>query len=154
MIKRCIISALTASTALFAACSSADQAIQQTATPPAATAPTTDAATRSSPVVPGRPGRVFIFAGVGKKCEQLPAPEIAITAPPSKGDVTFQPGQDTTIAASALGTCIGTKAKGTGVYYTARTETSGTDTFSVTAKTSTGETMTRTFQVTIAQCKH
>ena len=78
-------------------------------------------------------------------------PEITITAPPSKGDVTFQPGQDTTIAASALGTCIGTKANGSGVYYTAKAGTSGTDTFSVTAKTSTGETMTRTFQVTIAQ---
>lgn len=136
---------------LLAACTT-EPPIAQTATdPPSANAATAGAATRSSPVVPGRPGRVFIFAGVGKTCEQLPAPEITIQQPPSKGDVTFQPGQDTTIAASALGTCIGTKAKGTGVYYTAKAGTSGTDAFSVTAKTSTGETMTRTFQVTIAQ---
>ena len=146
-----------ASLALFAGtlagCSSAGPENLPAVTQPAASeaAPTADAATRASPVVAGRPGRVFIFAGVGKKCEQLPAPEITITAPPSKGDVTFQPGQDTTIAASSLGTCIGTKAKGTGIYYTAKAGTSGTDTFSVTAKTSTGETMTRTFQVTIAQ---
>ncbi len=141
----------TSAALLIAACTAEPPIAQNVMDPPPANAATVDAATRSSPVVPGRPGRVFIFAGVGKNCEQLPAPEIAITAPPLKGDVTFQPGQDTTIAASALGTCIGTKAKGTGVYYTAKTGTSGTDTFSVTAKTSTGESMTRTFQVTIAQ---
>lgn len=138
---------------MLAACSSAEQAPAAANAPPSATieAPTLDAATRSSPVVPGRPGRVFIFAGVGTNCEQLPAPAITVTAPPAKGDVTLQAGQDTTIATSATGTCIGTKAKGTGVYYTAKAGTSGTDTFSVTAKTATGETMTRTFQVTIAQ---
>ena len=135
----------------LAACTSEPPIAPNATDPPSANAATAGAATRSSPVVPGRPGRVFIFAGVGKNCEQLPAPEITITMPPAKGDVTFRPGQDTTIAASALGTCIGTKAKGTGVYYSAKAGTSGADTFSVTAKTSTGESMTRTFQVTIAQ---
>ena len=114
-------------------------------------APTADAAVRSTPVVPGRAARVFVFAGFGDKCEAVAAPQITITAPPAKGDVTFVPGQDTTIQYSAQGTCIGQKTKGTGVYYTARTGQQGTDRFSIAAKLATGETATRTFEVRIAE---
>jgi hypothetical protein len=117
---------------------------------PLAAAPTTDVAVRSTPVVPGRPARVFIFAGLGDKCEQLPAPQITITAAPAKGDVSFKPGQETTIKTSAKGTCIGQTAKGTGIYYTARAGQAGTDRFSVTAQLAGGETATRTFEVHIA----
>lgn len=113
--------------------------------------PTADAAVRSTPVVPGRPARVFVFTGFGDSCEPLPAPQIAVTHPPSKGDVSFVPGQETTIAASAHGTCVGQKAKGTGVYYTARSGEQGTDRFSVSAKLASGETTTRTFEVHIAE---
>jgi hypothetical protein len=112
-------------------------------------APTSDAAVRSAPVVPGRRARVFIFAGFGTKCEPVAAPQITITAPPAKGDVTFVPGQETTIQASAQGTCIGQKTQGTGVYYTARAGQKGTDRFSVSAKLASGETSTRTFEVRI-----
>ena len=118
---------------------------------PGAAAPTADVAVRSSPVVPGRPARVFIFAGFGDRCEPVAAPEITITAPPSKGDVSFKPGQETTIKTSAQGTCIGQKTKGTGLYYTARAGQQGTDRFSVVAKLATGETATRTFEVHIAE---
>jgi hypothetical protein len=104
---------------------------------------------RSAPVVPGRRARVFVFAGFGTKCEPVAAPQITITAPPAKGDVTFVPGQETTIQASAQGTCIGQKTQGTGVYYTARAGQKGTDRFSVAAKLGTGETATRTFEVRI-----
>jgi hypothetical protein len=131
------------------ACSAADQAAQGTSA--ALPAPTADTATRSQPVVPGRPGRVFVFAGIGKACESLPAPELTIANRPSKGDISFVAGQETAIAASAQGTCAGAKAKGTGVYYTARAGTSGTDTFAISAKLATGETTTRNFQVTIAE---
>ena len=117
---------------------------------PTAEAPTSDAAVRSTPVVPGRRARVFVFAGFGKKCEPVPAPQITVTAPPAKGDVTFVPGQETTIQYSAQGTCIGQKTQGTGVYYTARAGQQGTDRFSVAAKLGTGETATRTFEVRIA----
>jgi hypothetical protein len=120
-----------------------------TADAPAANAPTSDAAVRSAPVVPGRRARVFIFAGFGTKCEPVAAPQITITAPPAKGDVTFVPGQETTIQASAQGTCIGQKTQGTGVYYTARADQKGTDRFSVSAKLASGETSTRTFEVRI-----
>lgn len=113
-------------------------------------APPSDVAVRSAPVVPGRRARVFIFAGLGDKCEQLVAPEITITQPPAKGDLAFVPGQQTTIQYSAKGTCIGRTATGTGIYYTARDGTDGTDRFAVTAKLASGETVSRSFQVTIA----
>ena len=116
-----------------------------------ATAPTQDAATRSTPVVIGRPARVFVFAGVGKKCEAIAEPQITIAAPPAKGDLSFKPGQETAIMSSAQGTCIGAKAKGTGVYYTARAGATGTDRFAVSAKLASGETSTRSFEVTIAE---
>lgn len=114
-------------------------------------APTADAAVRSSPVVPGRAARVFVFAGFGDKCEPVAPPQITIAAPPAKGEVTFVPGQETTIQYSAQGTCIGQKTKGTGVYYTARAGQQGTDRFSIAAKLATGETASRTFEVRIAE---
>jgi hypothetical protein len=114
-------------------------------------APTADAAVRSTPVVPGRPARVFIFAGFGTHCEPVAAPQITITQPPAKGDVLFVPGQETTIQYSAQGTCIGQKTQGTGIYYTARAGQGGTDRFSIAAKLASGETATRTFEVRIAE---
>lgn len=113
--------------------------------------PTSDAAVRSTPVVPGRAARVFVFAGFGDNCEPVAAPQITVTAPPAKGEVTFVRGQDTTIQYSAQGTCIGQKTKGTGVYYTARAGQTGTDRFSIAAKLATGETATRIFEVRIAE---
>jgi hypothetical protein len=121
------------------------------ATAPAADAPTSDAAVRSTPVVPGRRARVFVFAGLGTGCEPVAAPQITIIEPPAKGDVTFVPGQETTIQYSAQGTCIGQKTQGTGVYYTPRAGQQGTDRFSVAAKLGTGETASRTFEVRIAE---
>jgi hypothetical protein len=109
------------------------------------------ATVRSAPVVPGRPARVFIFAGFGDHCEPVAAPQITITEPPAKGDVSFVPGQETTIQSSAQGTCIGEKAHGTGIYYTARAGQDGADRFSISAKLASGETATRTFEVRIAK---
>jgi hypothetical protein len=114
-------------------------------------APPADAAVRSTPVVPGRPARVFIFAGFGDHCEQVAAPTITVITPPAKGDLSFVPDQETTIQSSAHGTCIGQTAKGTGIYYTARAGQQGTDRFSVSAKLASGETATRTFEVRIAE---
>ncbi len=113
--------------------------------------PTTDAATRASPVVAGRPARVFVMAGVDQACKPLPAPQITISQPPTKGDVTFKPGQETTLAATAQGTCVGQKSVGTGIYYTARAGSSGTDRFMIEAKLASGEVATRTFEVKIAE---
>lgn len=110
-----------------------------------------DVAVRSAPVVAGRPARVFIFAGLGDACDQLPPPQVTVTTAPTKGDISFVPGQETKIETSVKGTCIGRTAKGTGVYYTARADAKGSDTFSVTAKLGSSETATRTFEVSIAE---
>ncbi len=130
------------------ACSSPEPFPAQTTLTPA---PTTDAATRDAPVVAGRPSRVFIMAGVGKNCEPIAAPVITVDQPPAKGEVTFTPGQSTTLAATAQGTCVGAKATGTGIYYTARAGATGTDSFSITAKLASGEISKRTFEVKIAE---
>jgi hypothetical protein len=105
---------------------------------------------RRDPVVAGRRARVFVMAGFGTNCESLPAPAITITAPPTKGSVSFDPGQETTVNTSASGTCIGQKVSGTGIYYTAREGTSGADTFSIRAELG-GDVTQRTFSVEIVQ---
>lgn len=110
---------------------------------------TADAATRSTPVVPGRRSRVFIFAALGERCEPIAAPQVEITAAPSKGALTFVPGQQTTIATSLTGACNGRPATGTGVYYTAREGAAGSDRFAVTAHMGKGQAMSRTFEVRI-----
>lgn len=136
----------------LAACSSSEQIGGTAVTAPAAAgAPTQDTATRAMPVVAGRPSRVFVMAGFGNNCEPVPAPNITITEPAKQGDLSFVVGQDTTIAASSKGTCVGQKAKGTGIYYTARVGSTGTDRFTVTAQLASGESTTRTFEVSIAE---
>ena len=113
--------------------------------------PTQDAATRSSPVVVGRPARVFVFAGFGKNCEPGAPPQITVTAHPQHGEISFVPGQETTVQYSAQGTCAGKRTTGTGVYYTARPGATGTDKFAVVATLPGGETATRSFEVRIEQ---
>jgi hypothetical protein len=130
---------------LLAGCTSAAPTVD-----PAA-APTGDAAVRSSPVIVGRPARVFVMAGFGKSCEPVAAPEITITQPPEKGDVSFIPNQETTIQYSAAGTCVGQKTTGTGIYYTARAGSAGTDKFAVSAKLASGEVASRAFEVRITE---
>ena len=138
--------------AALAGCSANGPADEQAAVVSGATAaPTQDAATRSSPVIVGRPARVFVMAGVGKNCEPVAAPAVVITSPPAKGDVSFKPGQQTTITASAQGTCVGKTSTGTGIYYTARPGSAGTDRFSVQATLASGEISTRTFEVRIEE---
>lgn len=113
--------------------------------------PTMDAATRTAPVVVGRPARVFVFAGWDAACQPLAPPEITITAAPAQGDISFRTGQETAIAASASGTCGGKKVSGTGVYYTARAGAAGTDRFALQARLASGETSSRTFEVRIVE---
>lgn len=108
-----------------------------------------EGATRASPVVVGRPARVFVFAGIGLRCEPTSVPELVVAVAPSKGEIAFKPGQQTRIATSAKGTCGGRNAVGTGVYYNARAGSEGLDRFAVTARLASGETVTRDFEVRI-----
>ncbi|MCC7251807.1 hypothetical protein [Hyphomicrobium sp.] len=128
----------------LAACSSSGSPEAPSAQPRAAEG------VRRDPVVPGRPARVFVMAGFGENCESLASPTVKVTQPPTKGSVTFEPGQPTTVNTSASGTCIGTRVLGTGIYYTARPGERGTDTFSVEASLD-GSVTQRTFTVEIAE---
>lgn len=98
---------------------------------------------------PGAPTRVFVMAAFDAACKSLPAPQIEITVAPAKGSVSFREKQDTTVQFSQAGTCNNARVQGTGIYYTAQPGTSGADTFSISARLSTGETATRTFRLFI-----
>lgn len=100
--------------------------------------------------VPERPTRVFIMAAFDEECRSLPAPAITVTVPPKKGAVQFREGQSTTVQFSATGKCIGKPVTGTGIYYAAKADASGEDTFTISAKGATGETATRTFLMFIS----
>ena len=100
--------------------------------------------------VPDRPTRVFIMAAFDDNCRSLPAPAITITAAPQKGAVQFREGQSTTVQFSATGKCVGKPVTGTGIYYAAKADASGEDTFTISAKSSTGEIATRTFRMFIS----
>ena len=113
--------------------------------------PASDVAVRTTPVVIGRPARVFIFTAIGARCEPTSAPEITVAMAPKKGELSFTPGQRTTVAATANGTCAGRHAVGTGMYYNARPGSDGIDRFTVTARLATGETFNRDFEVRIEQ---
>lgn len=101
--------------------------------------------------VPDRPTRVFIMAAFDDACRSLPAPPIEITEPPKKGTVQFRPGQSTTVQITATGKCKGAIVTGTGIYYAARADASGEDRFTISARSSTGEIATRTFQMFISE---
>lgn len=152
-VKRLTAVFVVATAAFAAACSDAGPgAIPAAVKPlPVGASPTVDAATRASPVVVARPARVFVMTSFDKNCRSLPDPDIKITQPPAKGDITFKPGQQTVLAATSQGTCIGKTATGTGIYYTARAGTRGTDRFAIEARTQTGDVATRTFEVNISE---
>ncbi len=105
---------------------------------------------RGTKVVPERPARVFVMAGFDTACKSIDPVTITITAQPSQGQVSLRPGQETTVQYSVSGKCIGARVVGTGIYYTARGDAAGGDTFSVSARLGSGEPVTRTFDVRIA----
>lgn len=106
---------------------------------------------RGTPVVPGRPARVFIMVGFKEKdCAPI-APQLSVTTPPAQGEVSFRPNQTTLVQFSASGKCNGKSVPGTGIYYTARAGAAGQDQFTVTATSGNGPPMTKTFRVRVAE---
>lgn len=103
---------------------------------------------RTAKFVPDRPGRVYIFAGFDAACQATGPVTVTIIAEPKQGAISLRDGQETRIAAPP-GPCVGTRIRGTGVYYTARAGANGTDTFAVHAKLASGEEATKTFTVEI-----
>jgi hypothetical protein len=106
--------------------------------------------TRSMPTVAGRPARVFVMVGFKQSDCAAIAPDIKVTRAPTKGAVTFQPNQMTTVQFSQTGKCMGMKLPGTGIYYTARAGETGNDNFTVEATTPSGEVVSRTFHVRVS----
>lgn len=113
-----------------------------------ATCASVSAQERTAKFVPDRPGRVYIFAGFDAACQATGPVTVTIVADPKQGAISLREGQETRIAAPP-GPCVGTRIKGTGVYYTARAGANGTDTFAVHAKLASGEESTKTFTVEI-----
>ena len=106
---------------------------------------------RGTPVVVGRPARVFIMVGFKEKdCSPIP-PQVTVTTPPGKGAVSFMPNQTTLVQFSASGKCTGKSLPGTGIYYTARPGAKGVDQFTVTASIGNGAPSTKTFRIRIAE---
>ena len=103
-----------------------------------------------SRVSPGASTRVFVMAAFDDACKAIAAPAIEVVKPPRKGSVSLREGQTTTIMSSLSGKCTGQRVTGTGIYYTARTDTAGEDAFSITARLATGEVTTRSFQMFIS----
>jgi len=103
---------------------------------------------RVTPVVAGRPARVFVMTAFNRDCSTV-VPQIEVDRPPAKGSVTFKPNQLTTVTYSASGNCIGRRLPGTGIYYTARNGTNGSDTFSIIASADNGPPARRIFMINI-----
>jgi len=106
---------------------------------------------RTTPVVSGRPARMYVWVGFDEKTCMALNQEIAVSEKPAKGAVSFKPNQKTKIKQSNSGKCLGENMVGTGIYYTARKGQTGVDQFSVTASTSEGHSATRSFQVRIVE---
>ncbi|MCH9807725.1 MAG: hypothetical protein K0U74_08345 [Alphaproteobacteria bacterium] len=106
---------------------------------------------RTTPVIGGRPARMFIWAGFDEKNCQPTSAKVVLTEAPAKGSVSFKPNQSTLIKQSSSGKCIGKRMPGTGIYYTARFGEVGHDKFSVTATTPSGQTSTRVFDVMVSE---
>lgn len=106
---------------------------------------------RRTPVVAGRPARMFIWAGLDPDDCSAIEPKLEIAKPPSKGVVTFRPNQMTKVMQSTSGKCIGHQVYGTGIYYTARQGQTGRDQFAITARTPGDPPVTRSFTLTIVE---
>ncbi len=102
-------------------------------------------------VTPGASSRVFIMAAFDDACQSMKAPVIEITQTPRKGSVEFREGQSTTVQYSVSGKCQGARVTGTGIYYIARADALGEDTFSISARLATGEVATRTFKLFLSE---
>lgn len=104
---------------------------------------------RSTPVVAGREARMYVMAGFREKDCAPVTPDIQVTTPPGKGEVTLKPGQTTTVQFSNSGACTGKEVPGTGIYYTARKGQTGPDSFTISATAGSGTPTMRTFNVEI-----
>ncbi|MFV0296766.1 MAG: hypothetical protein ACK5JT_11685, partial [Hyphomicrobiaceae bacterium] len=120
--------ATMAGIALLGACSTGQQLSLPTASIPQAAS---SEPTRGTPVVSGRPARLYILAGFKEADCSAVTPIITVTKQPRLGQVTLKPGQSTSIEHSVSGKCTGQKMLGTGIYYTAAQGKTGAVSFEI-----------------------
>ena len=125
------IVATALSATLLAACSSAEQTAPPKATAEAASTAATSTVPRHA-LGPrrSRTPRTRLHLRGGRQGQMRAHPRAQVAghqAAQPRATSPSSPGRRPTIAASAQGTCIGSKTKGTGVYYTARAGHSGLD---------------------------
>ena len=101
-------------------------------------------------VSPGKSTRVYVMAAFDSQCRSIAAPKIEIVKPPAKGSISLREGHATTVQSSLSGTCVGARVTGTGVYYTAGEGAAGEDAFTISARLSSGEVASRSFQMFIS----
>ena len=113
-------------------------------------APTATAGKTPTPVHISKATQMYVWAGFKENCHAL-APTLGLSQTPAKGDVSFQPNQSITVQHSSSGKCIGqnTQSQYRNLLHTAKPGQSGTDSFTVTASTPSGQTITRSFTVNI-----
>jgi hypothetical protein len=104
---------------------------------------------RTEKVVPERPARVFVMAGMDSDCRSLSPVVITVTQEPKQGRVSLRENQQSQIQYSVTGKCAGARAIGTGIYYTALAGAKGGDSFTVDVRLGSLST-TRTFEVQVA----
>ena len=102
-------------------------------------------------VSPGGTTRVYVMAGFDAQCKPTPAATITIDVAPTKGTVSLREGQSIIVQQSVSGSCVGQRVTGTGIYYTAKPDGQGPDSFSITARLASGETASRTFQLNVSE---
>ena len=101
-------------------------------------------------VSPGGTTRVYVMAGFDAQCKPTPAATISIDVAPTKGTISLREGQSIIVQQSVSGSCVGSRVTGTGIYYTAKPDGQGPDSFTITARLTSGETASRTFQLHVS----
>ena len=148
MKNKIVITLLLAGGVALAGCSSVPTSPISTSALPA---PTAAPGKPPTPVRTSKATQMYVWAGFKEKDCSPVAPSLGLSQTPAKGDVSFQPNQTITVQHSSSGKCVGQSMSGTGIYYTAKPGQSGTDSFTVTASTPSGQTVTRTFNVNIVE---
>jgi hypothetical protein len=115
------------------------------------TAPPPAKATKGTRVTSDTPARVFVLAGLAADCSPISIPMITVGQAPTKGTITFVPVPETTVQFSVSGKCIGKHVPGVGVFYKANEGSSGSDIFTVVARSGNRELASRTIPVEIAE---
>jgi hypothetical protein len=95
--------------------------------------------------------RVFVLAGLAADCSPISIPMITVGQAPTKGTITFLAVPETTVQFSVSGKCIGKQVPGVGVFYKANEGASGSDVFTVVARSGNRELASRTITVEIAE---